>query len=141
MKSTPSRGPGRSMRNQEWERITLEVPYRDLASLNVTLAKVAVRRLGKLSPRKISYSLPQQHQMSTMAATNSRKRQNTDSYSNPTKKIKILQDDDDSHSDSDGEETLNINPEYAKRFEHNKKRAELHQCMLLLYTHSLRRTF
>jgi hypothetical protein len=64
-----------------------------------------------------------------MAVVSSRKRQNAELYSGSVKKIKILQDDDSESSESDGEETLNINPEYAKRFEHNKKRAELHQCM------------
>lgn len=64
-----------------------------------------------------------------MSAMSSRKRQNTEPHSGPVKKIKILQDDDESQSDSDGEETLNINPEYAKRFEHNKKRADLHRRM------------
>lgn len=67
--------------------------------------------------------------MSVMA---SRKRQNTESHSGPAKKIKILQDDEESQSGSGEEETLNINPEYAKRFEHNKKRAELHKRMLFL---------
>ncbi|KAE9972098.1 hypothetical protein BLS_004189 [Venturia inaequalis] len=62
--------------------------------------------------------------MSVMA---SRKRQNTEPHSGPAKKIKILQDDEESQSGSGEEETLNINPEYAKRFEHNKKRAELHK--------------
>jgi hypothetical protein len=67
-----------------------------------------------------------------MAAIPSRKRQNAEPHSSSVKKIKILQDDDnDSASDSDGEETLNINQEYARRFEHNKKRIELHQRMLL----------
>jgi hypothetical protein len=65
-----------------------------------------------------------------MAAISSRKRQIVEPHSSSVKKIKILHDDDESAGDSDDEETLNINPEYAKRFEHNKKRAELHQCML-----------
>ncbi|TLD37017.1 Protein KRI1 [Venturia nashicola] len=64
-----------------------------------------------------------------MSAVASRKRQNAEPHLGPSKKIKILQDDDESQSDSDSdeEETLNINPEFAKRFEHNKKRAELHR--------------
>ncbi|QDS73597.1 hypothetical protein FKW77_001569 [Venturia effusa] len=62
--------------------------------------------------------------MSTMS---SRKRQSAEPHSGPAKKMKILQDADDSESDDGGEETLSINPEYAKRFEHNKKRAELHK--------------
>jgi hypothetical protein len=65
-----------------------------------------------------------------MAAIANRKRQNDEPQASSVKKIKILQDDDDSASDSNGEETLQINSEYARRFEHNKKRAELHQCRL-----------
>lgn len=79
------------------------------------------------SPRRLLSTLPQHHQLSKMSVMISRKRQNAEPHSGPAKKIKILQDDDDSQSDSDGEETLNINTEYAKRFEHNKKRTELHQ--------------
>lgn len=72
-------------------------------------------------------TLPQQLHLPTMSAMGSRKRQNAEPHSGPAKKIKILQDDDESQSDGDGEETLNINSEYAKRFEHNKKRADLHR--------------
>jgi hypothetical protein len=65
-----------------------------------------------------------------MAAIAGRKRPNNGgSNSAPVKKIKILQDDDASDTDGEGEETLKINEEYARRFEHNKKRTELHQCM------------
>lgn len=35
---------------------------------------------------------------------------------------------DDSDDESDGGVKLKINSEYAKRFEHNKKREELHRC-------------
>lgn len=35
---------------------------------------------------------------------------------------------DDSDDESDGGVKLQINSEYAKRFEHNKKREELHRC-------------
>ncbi len=35
---------------------------------------------------------------------------------------------DDSDDESDGGVKLQINAEYAKRFEHNKKREELHRC-------------
>lgn len=38
---------------------------------------------------------------------------------------------DDSEDESDGGVKLQINSEYAKRFEHNKKREELHRCELL----------
>ena len=34
----------------------------------------------------------------------------------------------DSDDESDGGVKLKINSEYAKRFEHNKKREELHRC-------------
>lgn len=40
-------------------------------------------------------------------------------------KSKVLFDDSD--SDSDGGANLKINDAYAKRFEHNKKREELHR--------------
>jgi hypothetical protein len=46
----------------------------------------------------------------------------------PTKKHKIF---DANESDGeDGEGSFKINEEYARRFEHNHKRAELHRCML-----------
>lgn len=35
---------------------------------------------------------------------------------------------DDSDNDSDGGADLKVNDAYAKRFEHNKKREELHRC-------------
>jgi protein KRI1 len=38
---------------------------------------------------------------------------------------------DDSDDDSDGGVDIKINDEYAKRFEHNKKRAELHRCQFI----------
>jgi len=67
-----------------------------------------------------------------MASTASRKRQNGEPHSIPVKKIKILQEDDDaSDSEGDGEQSLKINEEYARRFEHNKKRTELHQRKLV----------
>lgn len=35
---------------------------------------------------------------------------------------------DDSDDESDGGVKLQVNSEYAKRFEHNKKREEMHRC-------------
>ena len=57
----------------------------------------------------------------------------------PSKKVKILSEDEGSEDDSDesvdGGATVDqngpsfkINEEYALRFEHNKKREELHRC-------------
>jgi len=48
----------------------------------------------------------------------------------PNKKAKLLDDSDGEDSDGgneDGGVALQVNEEYAKRFEHNKKRAERHR--------------
>ncbi|KAI9721894.1 MAG: KRRI-Interacting protein 1 [Chrysothrix sp. TS-e1954] len=47
----------------------------------------------------------------------------------PAKKARLLYEDSDSESNKEtlGEGDLKVNAEYAKRFEHNKKRAELHR--------------
>jgi protein KRI1 len=45
----------------------------------------------------------------------------------PAKKARLLDDEESSETVEEAE--LNINDEYARRFEHNKKRAELHRCM------------
>lgn len=61
----------------------------------------------------------------------------------PSKKIKMLAEDegseDDSYDSADGGAPINqdgngfaINEEYARRFEHNKKREELHRCQSIL---------
>ncbi|KAI4958429.1 hypothetical protein J4E86_004029 [Alternaria arbusti] len=42
----------------------------------------------------------------------------------PAKKAKLLDNTDDEGSDSDGGVSLKVNEEYARKFEHNKKRAE-----------------
>lgn len=49
----------------------------------------------------------------------------------PSKKTKLLDDTDSEDSDDvdDGGVSLKINEEYARRFEHNNKRAEKHRCM------------
>jgi protein KRI1 len=47
----------------------------------------------------------------------------------PTKKVKLLDDSDDD-TEGDGDASLKVNEEYARRFEHNKKRAEQHRCRL-----------
>ena len=62
----------------------------------------------------------------------------------PSKRVKILSDegsDDDSDDSADGGAKIdqngdgfNINEEYARRFEHNKKREELHRCQSNLAT-------
>tara|TARA_R110002003_G_scaffold214_1_gene16036 strand:- start:1496 stop:1744 length:249 start_codon:yes stop_codon:yes gene_type:complete len=45
----------------------------------------------------------------------------------PAKKAKLLDDSD--NSDAEGDVTLKVNDEYAKRFEYNKKREEKHRRM------------
>lgn len=58
----------------------------------------------------------------------------------PAKKAKLLDNTDDEGSDSDdGEASLKINEDYARRFEHNKKRAEQFRRMLIPYLLSLYR--
>lgn len=60
----------------------------------------------------------------------------------PTKKPRKFLDDDSSSEDESGGVSLNnksdngfkINEEYARRFEHNKKREELQKCKLLSKT-------
>jgi len=47
----------------------------------------------------------------------------------PAKKAKLLDlSDDDSDTDDDGGISLKVNEDYARRFEHNKKRAERQRC-------------
>jgi hypothetical protein len=46
----------------------------------------------------------------------------------PSKKAKLLDESDDA-SDTEGGASLKVNEEYARRFEHNKKRAEQHRRM------------
>ena len=48
----------------------------------------------------------------------------------PAKKAKLLDNTDDEGSDSDGGVSLKVNEEYARKFEHNKKRAEQFRCRL-----------
>lgn len=46
----------------------------------------------------------------------------------PSKRARLLNDDNDSESGEDaGNANLSINAEFARRFEHNEKRKELHQ--------------
>jgi hypothetical protein len=45
----------------------------------------------------------------------------------PAKKAKLLDDSDEESGNEDGGVALKVNEEYAKRFEHNKKRAERHR--------------
>lgn len=56
-----------------------------------------------------------------------------------TKQRAALLDDSDGGSDHDSTVNLQINKEYAKRFEHNKKREELQRraFVLLFENHSL----
>lgn len=46
----------------------------------------------------------------------------------PAKKAKLLDDSDDEADNDVGGVSLKVNEEYARRFEHNKKRAERHRC-------------
>lgn len=45
----------------------------------------------------------------------------------PQKKAKLLDHTDDEDSDADVGAGFQVNEEYARRFEHNKKRAEQHR--------------
>ena len=59
------------------------------------------------------------------STTNGVKRELKSAAEPPTKKAKLLDNTDDEDSDNDnGGASLKINEEYARRFEHNKKRAE-----------------
>jgi hypothetical protein len=54
----------------------------------------------------------------------------------PSKRVKLLSDDSDSEDLSFSEPegpVLNINEEFANRFEHNKKREEMHRRELSLF--------
>ncbi len=46
----------------------------------------------------------------------------------PQKKAKLLDNTDDEESDVETGAGFKVNEEYARRFEHNKKRAEQHRC-------------
>lgn len=50
-------------------------------------------------------------------------------HGRPAKKMKILDDDDDS-GDDEVDVSLNVNEEYARRFEYNKKREEKQRCKI-----------
>jgi len=57
----------------------------------------------------------------------------------PTKKAKLLDNTDDEGSDDEdnqGGVSLKVNEDYARRFEYNKKRAELHRRMSGLFKSS-----
>lgn len=49
-----------------------------------------------------------------------------DKADRPTKKAKLL-DESDEDSDAEGAVALKVNEDYARRFEHNKKREEKHR--------------
>lgn len=58
-------------------------------------------------------------------ATSGVKRESAGTAEPPTKKAKLLDNTDDEGSDSDdGRASLKVNEDYARKFEHNKKRAE-----------------
>jgi protein KRI1 len=76
--------------------------------------------------------------LTQVPATNSSKKVKHDTT---TEKMKpsLLDDSDSGSSDDDSvggakleEPTFRINEEYAKRFEHNKKREELHKCQYFI---------
>jgi hypothetical protein len=63
------------------------------------------------------------------------KRQHADAYipldsaaNRPAKKTKLLDDSDDETDGEAGGVSLKVNEEYARRFEHNKKREDKHRC-------------
>lgn len=62
------------------------------------------------------------------------KRELNNAIEPPAKKAKLLDNTDDEGSDSDdGQASLKINEDYARRFEHNKKRAEQFRRMPIPY--------
>jgi protein KRI1 len=62
--------------------------------------------------------------------TNGVKRELNATSEPPAKKAKLLDNTDDESSDSDdGGVSLTVNEEYARKYEHNKKRAEQFRCM------------
>jgi protein KRI1 len=77
--------------------------------------------------------------LSQSPPTNGVKKSKHDETTN-TKKINLLQDSDSASSSDDEssggaeleESGFKINEEYARRFEHNKKRAELHRCQSVI---------
>ena len=48
----------------------------------------------------------------------------------PVKRVKLLADE--GCEDEDLNENINVNNEFARRFEHNKKRDELMRCQFLM---------
>lgn len=72
-------------------------------------------------------SSTQEHRAVAVRALN-----NSQIMSRPTKRARLLTAESDSESIDDGiASDFKINTEFAKRFEHNEKRKELHQCMSL----------
>ena len=65
------------------------------------------------------------------SASKSKRELNGDSLaaeSRPQKKVKLLDNTDDEDSEAEaGGAGFQVNEEYARRFEHNKKRAEQHR--------------
>ena len=59
--------------------------------------------------------------------TNGVKREFADGDARPAKKTKLLDDSDGDSESEAGGVSLNINEDYARRFEHNKKREEQHR--------------
>lgn len=71
-------------------------------------------------------------------ASESKKTKHHNGESAPPKSTVMYDSDSESSDESGGgakldEPAFKINEEYAKRFEHNKKRAELHRCMFCCY--------
>jgi protein KRI1 len=51
-----------------------------------------------------------------------------DKADRPTKKAKLLDESDEDEDADEGGVALKVNEDYARRFEHNKKREEKHRC-------------
>lgn len=70
--------------------------------------------------------------------TNGVKRELNATSEPPTKKAKLLDNTDDEGSDSDvGGASLKVNEDYARKFEHNKKRAEQFRRMQKHYSSTI----
>jgi hypothetical protein len=103
-----------------------------------TWKKSSPQNLVPQNPGSISLSLSKffrntgsRFHNGNMESNTSRKRSNghTAESMGTSKKARFMDDNSSESSDDDGGVTLNINEDYARRFEHNKKRTELMQCM------------
>ena len=107
-------------------------------SIVTAAANVRVHALAPTPPKFCDHPAqanPTTTSTSNMAGTKEKKRTNgvkrelNATSEPPTKKAKLLDNTDDEGSDSDhGGVSLQVNEEYARKYEHNKKQAERFRC-------------